>query len=167
MKKNGRLVAIALGSVLCASCVGGAFLVAGTTPAAETVRAADEVKTYSWSIDDSQEYKNFFGSSKKTETFNGIDWTWTYLGSGNPKVNNFPTKNYSGIQIGTTSSPFGGASLTAPFGGGSYDGYSVKTLKIKTLSKGGSVTMGVASGSTPVASNVKTATWNILSLIHI
>lgn len=41
MKKNGRLVAIALGSVLCASCVGGAFLVAGSTPAAETVKAAD------------------------------------------------------------------------------------------------------------------------------
>ncbi len=41
MKKNGRLVAIALGSVLCASCVGGAFLVAGSTPAADAVRAAD------------------------------------------------------------------------------------------------------------------------------
>ena len=42
MKKNGRLVAIALGSVLCASCVGGAFLVAGNAPAAETVRAASD-----------------------------------------------------------------------------------------------------------------------------
>ena len=30
MKKNGRLVAIALGSVLCASCVGGAFFVEAT-----------------------------------------------------------------------------------------------------------------------------------------
>lgn len=51
MKKNGRLVAIALGSVLCASCVGGAFLVAGSTPAAETVRAADaDTKTVTYTI---------------------------------------------------------------------------------------------------------------------
>ena len=50
MKKNGRLVAIALGSVLCASCVGGAFLVAGTTPAAETVRAASDALSVKYTV---------------------------------------------------------------------------------------------------------------------
>ena len=67
MKKNGRLVAIALGSVLCASCVGGAFLVAGTTPAAETVRAADsESKSITVTRGDIEISGNLDGKSSKS-----------------------------------------------------------------------------------------------------
>lgn len=132
MKKNGRLVAIALGSVLCASCVGGAFLVAGNTPAAETVMAAETAKTYSWITEDS-DYRTFFNSLSKTENINGVTWSWTCKGNKAPNVNSIPNNKFDGLQIGSNKTPFPGGTLTASFANGDYAGYSLKTLKIKVL----------------------------------
>lgn len=72
MKKNGRLVAIALGSVLCASCVGGAFLVAGSTPAAETVKAADATVAITITQDDFKAFEVFTDSTSFTLEKSGV-----------------------------------------------------------------------------------------------
>ena len=158
MKKNGRLVAIALGSVLCASCVGGAFLVAGSTPAAETVRAAETAKTYSWITEDS-DYKTFFNSLSKTENINGVTWSWTCKGNKAPNVNPIPNNKFDGLQIGSNGTPFPGGTLTASFANGDYAGYSLKTLKIKAISKSGSVSLTVKSGDVEIVSGVSTPNW--------
>ena len=79
MKKNGRLVAIALGSVLCASCVGGAFLVAGSTPAADAVRAADgDTKTVTYTVTG----KKTLSAAGDTISGSSASFNNTYTGSG-------------------------------------------------------------------------------------
>lgn len=107
MKKNGRLVAIALGSVLCASCVGGAFLVAGSTPAAETVRAADaETLTCSYtpSNDDSSKFK----TSGPIE-LNGATWNW---GTAQEYCAMATNADRPALQIGSKKAPFTGGILS-------------------------------------------------------
>ena len=112
MKKNGRLVAIALGSVLCASCVGGAFLVAGSTPAAETVRAADaETVTYTFTL------SNTYADAKETaEQFltNSVELNSKVWSFSEPvltqSVQGSPTRRY--IQLGSKTYPFSKSTLS-------------------------------------------------------
>ena len=110
MKKNGRIVAIALGSVLCASCVGGAFLVAGSTPAAETVRAADaETLTYKYSVPNNNYQNDLNQFLTDTVVLNGKTWK-----NSNPVttalISGTKTKRY--FQLGKSKDPFLGTTLS-------------------------------------------------------
>ena len=110
MKKNGRLVAIALGSVLCASCVGGAFLVAGNAPAAETVRAADaETLTYEYSAPNNNYQNDLDQFLTDTVVLNGKTWK-----NSHPvnfvTISGTKTKRY--FQLGKSKDPFTGTTLS-------------------------------------------------------
>lgn len=110
MKKNGRLVAIALGSVLCASCVGGAFLVAGNTPAAETVRAADaETLTYEYSAPNNNYQNDLNQFLTDTVVLNGKTWKKSHP-VNYVNVSGTKTKRY--LQLGKSKDPFTGTTLS-------------------------------------------------------
>lgn len=110
MKKNGRLVAIALGSVLCASCVGGAFLVAGSTPAAETVRAADaETLTYEYSAPNDNYQNDLNQFLTDTVVLNGKTWKNSHP-VNYVTVSGTKTKRY--LQLGRSKDPFTGTTLS-------------------------------------------------------
>lgn len=161
MKKNGRLVAIALGSVLCASCVGGAFLVVGNTSAAETVRAANQIDyNYSWTP--VSEDKALFGSNGTTRDLNGITWTWNNTSSvpGYLAYQN----NQKAFQIGSGKKKFAGGSLTATLP--SSFGSKIAGLRIKTASASGTVKVSASIGDVQVINNVTTSSWETLKWIE-
>lgn len=130
MKKNGRLVAIALGSVLCASCVGGAFLVAGSTPAAEAVRAADvETVTYTFTL--SNTYADAQETAKQFLT-NSVDLNSKVWSFSEPvltqSVQGSSTRRY--IQLGSKNSPFQGSTLSIHTNDLLGSGYGVTSVSV-------------------------------------
>lgn len=101
MKKNGRLVAIALGSVLCASCVGGAFFVGANQQIALGVNAASErlmSKTVEYAVTD----KTSVASSGDIIGGSSAKFSQTYQTAGQITKNNSATlslSNLGGIRI--------------------------------------------------------------------
>lgn len=130
MKKNGRLVAIALGSVLCASCVGGAFLVAGSTPAAETVKAADvETVTYTFTLsntfaDAEETAKQFLENSVE---LNSKIWSFSDPVS-KESVQGTKTRRY--IQLGGSSYAFPESTLSIDTSDLFGSGYGVTSVSV-------------------------------------
>lgn len=156
MKKNGRLLAIALGSVLCASCVGGAFLVAGNAPAAEAEAAGDS--HYSWMA--AKNYTSFFNSASNEIEVDGVSWKWTYNGSNAPASVSFQSTQ-GAIQLGSSKSPFQGGVLTGTITSGEIGDY-ISTLRICTASYQASATVSVKIGDTEVISDEATGKWTTL-----
>lgn len=156
MKKNGRLVAIALGSVLCASCVGGAFLVAGNAPAAETVRAAESTNyNYSWLVSSGNE--KLFGQDGTTEEIGGITWEWNNTNNQAPGYCKFEGNSY--VHLGSGSKNFKGGTLSADFTN-YVNGSIIKGARILTSSKSGSGTIDIKVGNTVLGSDIKTSSWS-------
>lgn len=155
MKKNGRLVAIALGSVLCASCVGGAFLVAGSTPAAETVRAANQIDynySHTFSTSDNSLFKN--GASKNLD---GVEWTWKGNTPGSFGMTN------GQYQIGSRKSVFAGGTLSTDLSKSEF-GTEINGIRVYTASKSGSVKVTIKIGE-DVLVEQKTVSWTNIDWI--
>lgn len=156
MKKNGRLVAIALGSVLCASCVGGAFFVAGNAPAAEAEAVGDS--HYSWMA--AKNYTSFFNSVSNEIEVDGVSWKWTYNGNNAPASVTFQSTQ-GAIQLGSKNSPFQGGVLTGTIISGEIGDY-ISTLRVCTASYEASATVSVKIGDTEVISDEATGKWTTL-----
>lgn len=157
MKKNGRLVAIALGSVLCASCVGGAFLVAGSTPAAETVKAANQIDynySHTFSISDNSLFNN--GASKNLD---GIEWTW----KGNTPKYFGNTSNCYQLGSGGSGSAFAGGTLSADLSNSEF-GTEINGIRVYASSKSGSVKVTIKIGE-DVLVEQKTVSWTKIDWI--
>ncbi len=151
MKKCGRFVAGMFGTSLSLAMLSGAFLMAN-----KGAVEAEAAGSYSWNYAGSDLKKFVKNQASFTLNLNGVDWTYTDVG-GSGLGYTGTAGNPSGVQLGSSSKKFNGATITTDISNLSSFGNAVEKVSVGTSSQSGKVNLTVKVGDVTLIDNEKTA----------